>query len=944
MEAARTVSSGPGGAPVAHDEQFRLLFEHSPIGIALLDLDGRWVDVNDAVHRITGWTRDELLARDLRSITHADDLAADEAQAARLVAGEIDDYRLVKRYVRPDGTDAWVLLSMALVRNGDGATRYALAQIVDIDAEVRGVQERAAAAEREREERATLEGIIALQQQTAAAPPDRDTMLQLVLDSTLALLGRAEGAAVAVRDDDGGFVHVAAGGTLERFGSLRLDRDASLAGLAFTTRSLVWSDDTETDPRAQHAVSREVGVRSLIVAPVLADDAALGTLIVVNARPAAFHDSDRPMAMLLANCLSTALRQAEDTAHIQRLLVSARRTNAALRASEERFRLAFARNPLGMIVSGIDPDGPRRRRVNAAMARITGWSVDELETCADSAYVHPDDRPGFEQRIAALRHGATPDHEAVTVRMLHRDGRLLHLRLHVGAVRDDDQRVTGLVMIVEDMTAELAARRELAERARLLELARDAIVVTDLDGHIRYWNPGAERMYRWPADAVLGRHIDKLLVTRWNEGWDADSVRAHLMANDSWEGELTHLQADGRRVVVLTRKALQRDDAGRCTGILSINSDITARRAAESRLRASEALFRSQFEHSGVGQAIRDLGDRVESANPALAALVGVASAADLVGRPVSSFAPDDPASLGRTERADLVTGALDTLTGETTLGRADGGEVDVQYTISVLRNDAGEPQRLIAGYQDISDRRAAERARDEAAAALQQRNDDLERINRLTTDLIGVVGHDINNPLTVMLATAEMAATDWADAPAEYRDFVELVRRNGQRLEGTVREALSMVTIEAGRLIARPEPVRLAERLGELACSAVPPAALVCADDVVARVQPEHLDQMVANLLTNAGRHGATPVEIRVRRLDDRVEIAVVDHGPGVPEDALERLFTRLERDERTGTRTKGTGLGLYIVRQLARANGGEAEHRPTPGGGATFVVSLPV
>lgn len=123
--------------PLAHrrpEEEFRNVFEAAGVGMALVGLDGRWLEVNAAVCTITGYARDELLAKTFRDITFSADLNADLEQAQRLLAGEIHSYQMEKRYVHKDGHIVWILLTGSIVREDNGAPLYFIAQIQDISA------------------------------------------------------------------------------------------------------------------------------------------------------------------------------------------------------------------------------------------------------------------------------------------------------------------------------------------------------------------------------------------------------------------------------------------------------------------------------------------------------------------------------------------------------------------------------------------------------------------------------------------------------------------------------------------------------------------------------------------------------------------------------------------------------------------------------------------
>lgn len=111
---------------------FELAFAHAPIGKALVSLDGHFTRVNDALCRLVGYPRDELMVLDFHTITHPDDLAADLSLVQRLVRGDLDTYDLEKRYVKKDGSLVWVLLTVSVVREPRGDPSFFMVQIQDI--------------------------------------------------------------------------------------------------------------------------------------------------------------------------------------------------------------------------------------------------------------------------------------------------------------------------------------------------------------------------------------------------------------------------------------------------------------------------------------------------------------------------------------------------------------------------------------------------------------------------------------------------------------------------------------------------------------------------------------------------------------------------------------------------------------------------------------------
>jgi signal transduction histidine kinase len=235
---------------------------------------------------------------------------------------------------------------------------------------------------------------------------------------------------------------------------------------------------------------------------------------------------------------------------------------------------------------------------------------------------------------------------------------------------------------------------------------------------------------------------------------------------------------------------------------------------------------------------------------------------------------------------------------------------------------------------------------RAEAAATLAEKNRELEEANQLKVDLIGMLGHEIANPLTSVVGYAQVGVEALHDRDLELAEqALEAVDRNAARLRSVLHDVLALVSSDLGALTAYPDPCSLQPHL-EAALSMQPSdrqPCIECPGELSALVQPGHLDQILTNLLSNAEKYGGGATHVSACAVDERVEITVVDDGPGVPEAFRDHLFERFSRDTTTARKMPGTGLGLFITRELARANGGDVTFREPDGGGSAFVLSLP-
>ncbi|RKS80459.1 PAS domain S-box-containing protein [Motilibacter peucedani] len=787
-----------------------------------------------------------------------------------------------------------------------------------------------------------LQDSLDVQRDVTAAANDRDATLALVARRAVETFPAADGAAVELVEG-ADLVCAVAAGSLQEWVGTRLAASGSFSGSVVAAGAAAYCADAATDPRADRVTCARQGVRSMLVAPLSSGDRVIGTLKVSARRPDAFEDADAQHLGLLAGSLGSALRHADDYARHRRQLQETESTLEALEASEQRFRLAFDNSPLGMALVSLDPtDLGTYIQVNPAMCAITGWSGAELSRMSYRDLQHPDDVPATTPALRAILEGET-DTAAGVRRYVHKDGSHLWVSLRLATVRDDDGRPLYAVLQVEDVTAARTTQAQLERQARLLELIPAAVVVRDLDGTVRWWNAGAEATYGWPQAAAVGKVAHRLLATSFPAGGSVSDLTAALLETGSWTGELAQLTAAGRTVTVLSRQVLQRDAAGSPVAVLEVSTDVTAARASERALAESEQRFRAQFDSSAAGQAVRALDGTLLDVNRAFAEMVG-RPAEQVVGTRDEDYLHPDDLAAARAEVAGLFAGDRDSSSAETRLRRADGSWLDVHTTSSLVRDPDGLPKHLIEVVSDISDRKAAERARDEAAAELASRNSALEEANALKLDLIGMLGHEIGNPLASILGYAELAGDSWDVLDeADRRRALEVIGRQAGRLDEIVREVLAMVSIDAGSLHAQRSTLRLRDHVAAaVAATGAVGAELVGDLDATVEAHPGHLEQILVNLLTNAGKYGGGATRVAVGSSDGRVRVRVEDRGPGVPAEFRPRLFQRLARAERDAAAVRGTGLGLYIVRGLAQANGADVRHEDAAPHGSVFVVDL--
>jgi two-component system OmpR family sensor kinase len=231
--------------------------------------------------------------------------------------------------------------------------------------------------------------------------------------------------------------------------------------------------------------------------------------------------------------------------------------------------------------------------------------------------------------------------------------------------------------------------------------------------------------------------------------------------------------------------------------------------------------------------------------------------------------------------------------------------------------------------------------------AAFAQRTASENRLRRFIAD----ASHELRTPLTSIRGYSEMLRRGASESPTDSEVARRRIEDEAVRMSTLVDDMLLIARLDQGRPLEM-KPVDLQAIARDAAADAhavapqrdvkvdAPSQVLVTGDDI-------RLRQVVGNLMRNALVHtpGTTPVEISVSTENGFARLAVADHGPGLRQDELERIFEPFYRADPSRSRDRGgAGLGLSIVNAVVSAHGGNVHVRETGGGGATFEVELPL
>ena len=472
----------------------------------------------------------------------------------------------------------------------------------------------------------------------------------------------------------------------------------------------------------------------------------------------------------------------------------------------------------------------------------------------------------------------------------------------------------------------------------VLASASQGIVVVAADGRIELANANAEELFGYASGELIGQLLEILVPGRL--GKDHVQHRAGFFASPRvrpmGQGlELAGIRKDGTEFPV--EISLSYSHVADGIRAVAFVTDITQRKAVEDAVRLSEARARALFEAASEGVVVVDSGGRIVSVNGKMEELFGYPRS-ELIGHSIEMLMPDRYRDVHPRHRGEYFASPRPRPMGrglDLAGLRKDGTEFPIEISLSPIDTDEGV--QSVAMVTDITGRLAVERATRQA-----------ERLASLGILSAGIA-HEINNPIGIITSRIELMLIDAAEhaLPATVVDDLHVLHRNAMRVTSIAQRFLSFARqspaerspVDLNRVVA--QTVELVERqMGE---------GLRIITDLEPASPPilghaNALQQVLLNLIMNARDAMDGRGEIRIatgvsRDRPGQIRLTVADTGPGIPPDAISRIF-----DPFYTTKASGTGLGLSVSYGIIRDHNGTVDVESSVGKGATFILTFPI
>ena len=359
------------------------------------------------------------------------------------------------------------------------------------------------------------------------------------------------------------------------------ERGRGPTGTAIRTGEVSMCRNMLTDPKFKpwRAEALKRGYASSIVLPLISAGRALGAFTIYSREPDPFSDEEVKLLDEMAGDLAYGItmirtRRAHELAQ------------AALSQSEARFRQLADASFEGLVIhaDGLMLD------VNARLSNMVGYYPAELTGKPFWDFIEPKYHDLVRENILKEYTG---EYE---LELIHKDGRKVPVEVVGRSIEWEGRQAR--VSALRDISERKRSEETLYRQGKMLDLSYEAIFAWEFDGTIISWNRGAEQLYGYSSEEALGKVSHQLLRTVHSQ--KIDTIKANLVRDMSWTGELEHITKDGRKILVESRHQLLGDEPGTQI-VLETNRNITERKRAEAALRESEEKYRSLVKYAPAG-------------------------------------------------------------------------------------------------------------------------------------------------------------------------------------------------------------------------------------------------------------------------------------------------------------------------------------------------------
>lgn len=593
-----------------------------------------------------------------------------------------------------------------------------------------------------------------------------------------------------------------------------------------------------------------------------------------------------------------------------------------LKQSETRYKYLFEHNPVPMWA--FDVETLRFLFVNRAAIEHYGYSREEFLNMTIQDIRPASEQERLLQNLDIRTEGVRQKKEWIH---LKKNGEIIIVDIVAHNIIVDDKKAR--LILAYDVTERNRAQQEVLFQANILKNIRDIVMVTDLEGVIKYWNMGATKIFGYSPEEAIGRHIG--LIEKLQNPATYEKIITHIEKEKVHRTEIQALTKNNQSIWLNMKVSYMLNMAHEKQSLLWIANDVT------EELRNKEKLLiqKSALEAVGVGLAItnpQEKGNPVVLINPKFESLTGY-SAKEMIGNSYKILQGPDT-DLAMSKRIEECIENQSPFEGEVLNYRKNGETFWNKLLINPIFDEKGKLINYVYFLQDVTEAK--------------NDKEDLLYKNRELNTFIYKSSHDLRSPIATLLGLIKFAQNETCDE--QILSYLKMMEESSERLDQILKTLMDMISFK--QVEARYEEVNFGQVLHKVLHDLRErfdmnglELKLNVDNGVILRTDLKMLEHILFQIVENAikfrdRQKDKLLLEVSLRHSAQKHSIAIRDNGLGISKKYLDRIFDMFFR---ANENYPGSGLGLYIAKNLIEKLSGRLYIQTEPGKGTMVTIELP-